>query len=108
MVEAGLIVMVSFISPFAAERRLARELFDPGEFVEVFVDTSLQVAESRDPKRLYAKARCGEIADFTGIDAAYEPPANPDITVDTAALSADAAAELIIARLAERGLAGVG
>jgi bifunctional enzyme CysN/CysC len=107
MVDAGLIVMVSFISPFAAERRLARALFDSGEFIEVFVDTPLAVAEARDPKRLYAKARRGEIADFTGVDSDYERPDNPDITVDTATMSADTAAELIIARLAERGFARV-
>jgi bifunctional enzyme CysN/CysC len=104
MVDAGLIVMAAFISPFAAERRMARELFDAGEFVEVFVDTSLAVAEARDPKQLYRRARRGELANFTGVDSAYERPDNPEITVDTSTMSADAAAEMIIARLAALGL----
>jgi bifunctional enzyme CysN/CysC len=105
MVDAGLIVMVSFISPFASERRMARELFDPGEFIEVFVDTSIAVAEARDPKQLYAKARRGDLANFTGIDSAYERPAKPEIAVDTSAMTADAAAEMVIAQLATLGLA---
>ena len=74
MVDAGLIVIVAFISPFRAERQLARSLFDPGEFIEVFVDTPLEECERRDPKGLYAKARCGELKNFTGVDSAYEPP----------------------------------
>jgi bifunctional enzyme CysN/CysC len=105
MVDAGLIVMVSFISPFASERRMARELFDPGEFIEVFVDTSIAVAEARDPKQLYAKARRGDLANFTGIDSAYERPAKPEIAVDTSAMTADAAVEMVIAQLATLGLA---
>ncbi|MBM7093032.1 adenylyl-sulfate kinase, partial [Streptomyces sp. S12] len=74
MTDAGLIVLVSFISPFRAERELARELFGAGEFVEVFVDTPLQEAERRDVKGLYAKARAGKIPNFTGIDSPYEAP----------------------------------
>ena len=74
MVDAGLIVLVSFISPFRAERQMARSLFEPDEFLEVFVDTPLAVAEERDPKGLYTKARRGELANFTGIDSPYEPP----------------------------------
>ena len=88
MTDAGLIVLVSFISPFRSERRMARELFDEGEFLEVFVDTPLEVAEGRDPKGLYAKARAGELANFTGIDSPYEPPEHAELTLDTTSLSA--------------------
>jgi bifunctional enzyme CysN/CysC len=83
MVDAGLIVLVSFISPFRSERRMARELFGDGEFVEVFVDTPLEVCEQRDVKGLYAKARAGEIREFTGISDPYEPPARAEVVVDT-------------------------
>jgi len=79
MVDAGLIVLASFISPFRAERRLARDLLEPGEFIEVHVDTPLAVAESRDRKGLYAKARAGKLANFTGIDSPYEPPEHPEL-----------------------------
>src|SRR5690606_39169292 len=79
MVDAGLIVLVSFISPFRAERRMAREMFAEGEFLEVFVDTPLAVAEERGVKGLYAKARAGEIRNFTGIDSPYEKPEAPEI-----------------------------
>jgi bifunctional enzyme CysN/CysC len=104
MVEAGLIVMVSFISPFRAERRMARDQLQPGEFLEVFVDTSLEIAESRDVKGLYKKARRGEIKHFTGIDSPYEAPETPDIRVNTSAMSAEEAADLIIDRLKELGI----
>jgi bifunctional enzyme CysN/CysC len=104
MVDAGLIVIVSFISPFESERRMARDLFEPGEFIEVFVDTTIEAAEARDPKQLYAKARRGELANFTGVDSPYERPTSPEIAVDTAAMTADAAAEAIIARLSTLGL----
>ena len=77
MVDAGLIVIVAFISPFSSERRMARALVEPGEFFEVYVDAPLHVAEERDPKGLYAKARRGELANFTGIDSPYEPPTEP-------------------------------
>jgi len=87
MVDAGLIVIVSLISPFRAERQLARECFAPGEFIEVFVDASLQECERRDPKGLYAKARRGELKNFTGIDSAYEPPEAPELHLDTGSLS---------------------
>ncbi len=83
MVDAGLLVLVSFISPFRAEREMARSLFEPGEFVEVFVDASLAECERRDPKGLYAKARRGELKNFTGIDSPYEPPEAPDIHLRT-------------------------
>ena len=99
MVDAGLIVLVSFISPFRAERRLARELQAEGDFVEVYVNTPLAVAEQRDVKGLYKKARAGELKNFTGIDSPYEPPEHAEITVDTTAMSATEAAEQIVAWL---------
>jgi bifunctional enzyme CysN/CysC len=100
MVDAGLIVLVSFISPFRAERRMARELMEDGEFVEVYVATPLAVAEQRDVKGLYAKARAGELKNFTGIDSPYEEPEHAEITVDTTTLSPEQAAEEIVAWLA--------
>ena len=99
MADAGLVVIVSFISPFAAERRLARSMMDEGEFVEVFVDVPLAVAEDRDPKGLYAKARRGELANFTGIDSPYEPPTAAEIRIDTTTVSPARAAQQIIDRL---------
>jgi bifunctional enzyme CysN/CysC len=99
MADAGLIVLVSFISPFRSERRLARELMPAGEFLEVFVDTPLAVAEARDVKGLYAKARRGELKNFTGIDSPYETPEHPEIRVDTTQLSAAEAAELIVEQM---------
>ncbi|MDP3385494.1 MAG: sulfate adenylyltransferase subunit CysN [Phenylobacterium sp.] len=101
MVDAGLIVLVSFISPFRAERRMARELMENGEFVEVYVATPLAVAEQRDVKGLYAKARAGELKNFTGIDSPYEEPEHAEITVDTTTLSPEQAAEEIVAWLAK-------
>jgi bifunctional enzyme CysN/CysC len=83
MVDAGLIVLVTFISPFRADRAMTRSLFNEGEFIEVFVDTPLKVAEQRDPKGLYAKARRGEIKNFTGIDSPYEKPESPEVLIDT-------------------------
>ncbi len=79
MVDAGLIVIVAFIAPFREERAMARALFGEGEFIEVFVDSSLETCEQRDTKGLYAKARRGELRDFTGIDSPYEPPLSPEI-----------------------------
>jgi bifunctional enzyme CysN/CysC len=92
MVDAGLIVLVSFISPFRAERRLARDLFAPGEFIEVFVDTPLEECEQRDPKGLYAKARAGTLKNFTGIDSDYERPEHPEVHVHTTGHSPEATA----------------
>ncbi len=99
MVDAGLIVLVSFISPFRAERRMARELFDDGEFVEVFVDTPLAVAEQRDVKGLYAKARAGKIPNFTGIDSPYEAPEAAELRLDTVVDTAEALAGRVVAYL---------
>ena len=107
MVDAGLIVLVSFISPFRAERRMAREMFAEGEFMEVFVDTPLAVAEQRDIKGLYAKARAGEIRNFTGIDSPYEQPENPEAVVDTTTASAEALAERLVQQLLQGGRGGV-
>jgi bifunctional enzyme CysN/CysC len=104
MVDAGLIVLVSFISPFRSERRLARELTQPGEFFEVFVDTPLEEAEKRDPKGLYKKARRGELKNFTGIDSPYEPPENPEIHLRTALFSPEQAAEEILSQLRDAGM----
>jgi bifunctional enzyme CysN/CysC len=96
--------MVSFISPFRSERRMARELLDQGEFLEVYIDTPLAIAEQRDVKGLYKKARRGEIKHFTGIDSPYEAPEQPDIHVNTAELSAEEAANAIVHRLDELGI----
>jgi bifunctional enzyme CysN/CysC len=99
MVDAGLIVLVSFIAPFRAERRLARELFGEGEFLEVFVDTPIAECERRDPKGLYAKARSGVLPNFTGIDSPYEPPESPDVHLLTVGRSPDECAEQVFAQL---------
>jgi len=104
MVDAGLIVLVSFISPFRAERRMARALFGAGEFFEVFVDTPLAVAEGRDVKGLYRKARRGELKNFTGIDSPYETPEHPEIRIDTTRVSAEGAADLVVAHLKAAGV----
>ncbi|HUQ55749.1 adenylyl-sulfate kinase [Lentzea sp.] len=104
MVDAGLIVLVSFISPFRAERAMARDLVGENEFCEVFVDTPLEVAEQRDPKGLYRKARRGELPNFTGIDSPYEPPLSPEVRLDTTALLPEAAAEVVVARLRALGV----
>jgi bifunctional enzyme CysN/CysC len=102
MVDAGLIVITSFISPFRSERRMARGLLEEGEFIEVFIDAPLRVAEARDPKKLYAKARRGEIRNFTGIDSPYEPPEAPEIHVDTTSTTAEQAADRLVAELRRR------
>ncbi len=103
-VDAGLIVMVSFISPFRSERRMARDLFDEGEFMEIFVDTPLDVCEARDPKGLYVKARAGLIANFTGIDSLYEPPERPELKLDTSKATPEALAEALLGELRRRDL----
>lgn len=101
-VDAGLIVLVSFISPFKAERQMARELMEDGEFIEIFVDTPLAVCEERDPKGLYRKARAGEIRQFTGIDSAYEAPEAPELTLQADQHDPDVLADQIIEFLAGR------
>jgi bifunctional enzyme CysN/CysC len=101
-VDAGLIVMVSFISPFRSERRMARELVGEGEFIEIFVDTPLEVCEQRDPKGLYRKARAGLIRNFTGIDSSYEPPEQADLSLKTKNSNPEALAEMVLAELRRR------
>jgi len=92
-------VLTAFISPFRAERQMVREMVQPGEFIEVFIDTPLAEAESRDVKGLYKKARAGQLANFTGIDSPYEPPQDPEIRIDTTKLTPEQAADLIVERL---------
>jgi len=104
MTDAGLIVLTAFISPYRAEREMARSLMPAGEFVEVFVDTALDVAEARDPKGLYRKARRGELKNFTGIDAPYERPEQPDLRLDTAAVTVAQAVEALVAHLRHAGI----
>jgi bifunctional enzyme CysN/CysC len=104
MVDAGLIVLLSFISPFRSERRMARELVEDGEFIEVFVDVPMEVAEARDCKHLYEKARRGEIKNFTGIDSPYEKPEAPEIHIDTTQATPEQAAEQILNELRRRGI----
>ncbi|MGI9450962.1 MAG: sulfate adenylyltransferase subunit CysN [Geminicoccaceae bacterium] len=103
MVDAGLIVMASFISPFRSERNLARELFDEGEFREVFVDASIEACERRDPKGLYQRAREGKIPNFTGISSPYEPPEKADIHLNTEQMTPEEAADMVVAELMESG-----
>jgi bifunctional enzyme CysN/CysC len=104
MVDAGLIVLVSFISPFRSERRMARDLLREGEFVEVFVDAPLEVAEERDPKGLYKKVRRGELRNFTGVDSPYETPEHPDVRLDTTRLSAEEGARTLLEHLERTGV----
>jgi bifunctional enzyme CysN/CysC len=104
MVDAGLVVLVCVISPFQSERRFARRLFDEGEFLEVFVDTTLEECERRDPKGLYRKARAGEILNFTGIDSPYEAPEQPELHLRTTGLRPEQLAEQVVEQL----LAGMG
>ena len=99
MMDAGLIVLTAFISPFRAERAMVRELVPDGDFIEIFVDTPLAEAERRDVKGLYKKARAGKLANFTGVDSPYEAPEQPEIRIDTMAMDADAAADLIVRHL---------
>jgi bifunctional enzyme CysN/CysC len=102
MTDAGLIVITAFISPFRSERDLVRNMVAGGEFIEVFIDTPLSVAEQRDIKGLYAKARSGQLKNFTGIDSPYEPPQSPDIHIDTTKLTVEAAADLIVSKIIDR------
>jgi bifunctional enzyme CysN/CysC len=105
LADAGLIILASFISPFRAERQLARDLLDDGEFIEIFVDAPLEVAEARDRKGLYAKARRGELVNFTGIDSPYEPPEAPELHLDSSGTgTVDDAAAVVIAHLRHTGI----
>ena len=104
MVDAGLIVSTAFISPFRAERQMARGLLAEGEFIEIYVDTPIAVAEQRDPKGLYKKARRGDLKNFTGIDSPYESPERPEITIDTTTTSPEEASETIVAYLQAHGM----
>ena len=99
MVDAGVVVLTAFISPFRSERRMARERFADDEFVEIFVDTPLEVAEARDPKGLYKKARRGEIPNFTGIDSPYEAPENPEIRISTESDDVDKLVQQLLEQL---------
>ncbi|MBB5371904.1 sulfate adenylyltransferase subunit CysN [Acidocella aromatica] len=99
MTDAGLIVLTAFISPFRSEREMVRQMMQPGEFIEIFIDTKLEEAEKRDVKGLYKKARSGELKNFTGIDSPYEPPEVPEIHIDTSKITPEEAADLIIERL---------
>ncbi|MBL7249431.1 adenylyl-sulfate kinase [Alloalcanivorax marinus] len=99
MVDAGLVVVTAFISPFRADRDAARALFEDGEFVEVFVDAPLEKCEERDPKGLYKKARAGEIKEFTGIDSPYEAPAKPEVVINTADNDIEACVKQLIAAI---------
>ena len=99
MTDAGLIVLTAFISPFRSEREMVRQMMQPGEFIEIFIDTKLEEAERRDVKGLYKKARSGELKNFTGIDSPYEPPEGAEIHIDTTKLTPEQAADLIIERL---------
>ncbi len=103
-VDAGLIVMTAFISPFRVERQLARDLVEDQEFIEVHVATALDVCEERDPKGLYKKARAGEIPNFTGIDSAYEPPEAPEVVIDAGRYDIVTCVEQLRAYLARRGV----
>jgi adenylyl-sulfate kinase len=103
-VDAGLIVMTAFISPFRSDREMARKLVAEGEFIEVFVDTPLEVCEQRDPKGLYKKARAGEVKNFTGISSPYEAPENPEFTLRTANESVEESVASLLTFLQQKGV----
>ncbi|PCH97517.1 MAG: adenylyl-sulfate kinase [Gammaproteobacteria bacterium] len=105
--DAGLIVSTAFISPFAQDRASARAKLEAGEFIEVYIDTPIDICEQRDPKGLYKKARAGEIKDFTGIDSTYDVPNSPEIHVKTAQQSIQACAEQIVSYLSEQGFISI-
>ena len=104
--DAGALVLSAFISPYRQDRDRVRALMGPGEFIEVFVDTPLEICEARDPKGLYKKARAGEISNFTGLDAPYEAPENPEVHLETADLSVDEAASQVIRYLEQQQILG--
>jgi bifunctional enzyme CysN/CysC len=101
MLDSGLIVLTAFISPFRSERQMVRDMTPPGEFIEIYVETPLAVAEQRDVKGLYKKARAGQLKNFTGIDSVYDEPVDPEIRVNTVQMTAEQAAERIVAHLLE-------
>jgi adenylyl-sulfate kinase len=105
--DAGLVVLTAFISPYRADRQQARDLHREGGFLEVFVDTPLEVCERRDVKGLYAKARAGEIPEFSGISAPYEPPDDPELRVDTSQTDLDDSVDLVLSRLRAAGIFGL-
>jgi len=105
-VDAGIIVITAFISPFKSDRQMARNLLEQGEFIEVHVDAPLEICEQRDPKGLYAKARAGQIKQFTGIDSPYEPPESPEVRVDTGTNDVDTCVQALLDELSGRGVAG--
>lgn len=107
MVDAGLVVLTAFISPFRSDRDMVRALMLQGELIEIFVDAPLEECERRDPKGLYRKARSGQLSDFTGIDSPYEPPLHPEVHLETARRSAEACADQVIAYLAAHGFVQV-
>ena len=100
-VESGMIAITSFISPFRSERKMARDLVEENEFIEIFVDTPLEICEERDVKGLYAKARKGELPNFTGISSPYEAPEKPEIYIDGSSMTAEAAADYVVRKLQE-------
>ena len=104
LADSGLIVLCCFISPYAADREMVQRLVPDGEFIEVFVDTPIDECARRDPKGLYAKAKAGKIKSFTGFDAPYEAPANPEIHLQTTGQQAEQLAERLLAKLAELGI----
>jgi bifunctional enzyme CysN/CysC len=104
MVDAGLIVITAFISPFRSERQFVRGLVEQGEFIEVFVDAPLEVCERRDPKGLYKRARSGEIPNFTGVDSPYEAPVAPELALDSTRLSVEDEVKAVLMLLRERGI----
>ncbi len=106
MVDAGLVVLTAFISPFQSERDMVRNLVEDGEFIEVFLDTPLEVCETRDPKGLYKKARAGEIKHFTGIDSDYQIPASPEIKIDTSKNTLDQSVQELVAYLKQQQIIG--
>jgi bifunctional enzyme CysN/CysC len=105
-VEAGMIVLVSFISPYRNERMLARDSVEPGEFLEIFVDTPVDECRRRDPKGLYQRADAGQIRNFTGVDAPYEAPENPEIRLQTLEATPEVLAEQVVDALLDRGIIG--
>ena len=103
-VDAGILVSTAFISPFESDRKMVRDLVPTGQFIEIFIDTPLEVCEQRDPKGLYKKARNGEIKNFTGIDSDYDIPTNPEIHIKTAQMSVEACADAVIEQLKQLGI----